>query len=138
MREFSSKPEVTKLEIVLDGKPVYVRSLMAGDKVRLADMQGELAALASKVKAQAANDEAESLGEAAQSVLSKDQYKAWVAYMYEEVFLRLCDGNGKRRFDSSKEGRKAFDALPSDFVEAVYSETHAVLADDEEDAEKNS
>ena len=134
MREFSSKPEVTKLEIVLDGKPVYVRSLMAGDKVRLADMQGELAALASKVKAQAANDDNESIGEAAQSVLSKDQYKAWVSYMYEEVFLRLCDGNGKRRFND----RKAFDDLPSDFVEAVYSETHAVLADDEEDAEKNS
>jgi len=134
MREFSSKPEVTKLEIVLDGKPVYVRSLMAGDKVRLADMQGELAALASKVKVQAANDDAESLGEAAQAVLSKDQYKAWVSYMYEEVFLRLCDGNGKRRFND----RKAFDDLPSDFVEAVYSEAHAILKEDEEDAEKNS
>lgn len=133
MREFSTKAKVDELDIKVDGKPVFVRQLTAGDKLKLSEMQGELASVASAVRQRAATEEIEDLGAAAASTLSASQYKAWVRYMYEYVFLRWCDANGKRRYmDKNK-----FNDLPSNMIEAIYSEAQTLDSESAEDAEKN-
>lgn len=135
MREFSTKGKVDQLDLQVDGKPVFVRQLTAGDKIKLSDMQGQLASAATAIRKQAADGDIEDIGAAAASSLSADQYKAWVKYMFEYVFLRWCNSDGKRKY----EDRNKFNNLPSDLVEAIYAEAQKVdLEETSEDAEKNS
>ena len=135
MREFSTKAKVDQLDLKVDGKPVFVRQLTAGDKIKLSDMQGELASVASAIRQKAANDDVEDIGAAAASSLSAGQYKAWVRYMYEYVYLRWCNSDGKRKYQD----KAKFNDLPSDLVEAIYSEAQKLDAEESaEDAEKNS
>lgn len=135
MREFSTKAKVDQIDLKVDGKPVFVRQLTAGDKIKLSDMQGELASVAANVRKSANSDDAEDLGIAAAGSLTSGQYKAWVKYMYEYVFLRWCNSDGKRKYlDKAK-----FNDLPSDLVEAIYSEAQKLDGEESaEDAEKNS
>lgn len=131
MRDFSSKPQVEKLDISVDGAPVYVRSLNAGDKLALSEKQGEFISLAGQAKAK----DAEEAGLAASQSMTPKQYKAFVEYCYEYVYLRWSDKNGKRKYSS----RDAFDDLPSELVDAIYREASSLGADESaEEAEGNS
>jgi len=131
MRDFSSKPQVEKLDISVDGAPVYVRSLNAGDKLALSEKQGEFISLAGQAKAK----DAEEAGLAASQSMTPKQYKAFVEYCYEYVYLRWSNKDGKRKYSS----RDAFDDLPSELVDAIYREASSLGADESaEEAEGNS
>lgn len=131
MKNFSSKPQVEKLDISLDGAPVYVRSLNAGDKLALSEKQGEFISLAGAAKAK----DAEEAGLSAAQSMSPRQYKAFVEYCYEYVYLRWCDKNGKRKYST----RDAFDDLPSEVIDAIYREASTLGAEENvEEAEGNS
>jgi len=134
MRKFSTKAEVVKLvDLEVDKEAVFLRGLSAGDKVKLAAVQGELISASKNVQS-AANDD-EDLKETAQRVLTKEQFIAWVSYTQLYVFLRWSDGKGKRKYAN----RTEFDELPAELIDAIYAE--AQKADPEEsaeEAEKNS
>jgi len=131
MRDFSSKPQVEKLDISVDGAPVYVRSLNAGDKLALSEKQGEFISLAGQAKAK----DAEEAGLAASQSMTPKQYKAFIEYCYEYVYLRWSNKDGKRKYSS----RDAFDDLPSELVDAIYREASSLGADESaEEAEGNS
>lgn len=131
MKNFSSKPQVEKLDISVDGAPVYVRSLNAGDKLALSEKQGEFISLAGQAKAK----DAEEAGLAASQSMTPRQYKAFVEYCYEYVYLRWSDKSGKRKYSD----RDAFDDLPSELVDAIYREASTTGAEDSlEEAEGNS
>lgn len=134
MRDFSLKPKVEALDISVEGSPVFVRQLTAGDKVRLSEMMGSMAEMAAKVRAAASGTEdAEQLGQKAASMLSADQYRAFSNYQAEIVFLRWCDKDGKRAYND----RAQFDEVPAELVDAIYSE--ATKSDPTEaEAEGNS
>lgn len=135
MKSFSTKPNVEQLDIEVDDAPVYVRQLSAGDKIKLSDSLAELASAASGIKGMAKTDDVEELGAIAASNLSKEQYRAWVSYMYDYVFYRWCNEAGERMYSN----RAKFDALPSDLIEGIYSEAAALDSDvSREGAEKNS
>lgn len=133
MREFSLKPKVEPLDISVDGQQVHVRQLTAGDKVRMSEMMGSMAALAAQVRSSTDATDAESLGKAAASSLSGDQFKAFTAYQAEVVFVRWCNKDGTPRFAD----RAEFDQVPAELIDAIYTE--ASKGDpSEKDAEGNS
>lgn len=135
MKSFSTKPKVEQLDIEIDGATVFVRQLTAGDKIKLSDSLAELASAASAIKGKANTGDVEELGAIASSALSKDQYKAWVSYMYDYVFLRWCNSDGQRKYTN----RGTFNDLPSDMIEAIYAESSKIDGESSQgDAEKNS
>jgi len=135
MKSFSTKSRVEQLDIEVDGSPVFVRQLTAGDKIKLSETQGQLAAAAAGIRDKAQSVDVEEIGAVASASLSPDQYKAWVSYMYEYVFLRWSNSDGKRRYTD----RKAFNDLPSEMIEAIYVESAKIDGEaSAEEAEKNS
>lgn len=135
MRDFSTKPKVEQIEVSVDGSPVFLRPLTAGDKIKLSALQGELASSAAAIRAKAESGDADDIGQVAASSLSKDQYRAWIEYMNEYVFLRWSNSDGQRKFTD----RRKFNDLPSEIIEAIYVEASKLAGEESaEAAEKNS
>ena len=116
-KKFSLKPEIEKLDIEVDGEPVYVKQLSGGDAVQLAEMQGEMAALASKVRTKTGSDDPEEVEEVAAQELTPSQFKTFSLYQFDLVFVRWCNQDGTPRFTD----REAFDSVPSELIKAIYS-----------------
>lgn len=128
MKNFSLKPKVEPLDISVEGDQVFVRQLSTGDKVRLSESLGQIAAMAAQVRAKAADESAEGLAAQAERMMSPEQFQKFVDYQAEIVFLRWCNEDGTRRWKS----REEFDELPADLVDAIYTESSKGEVDEAE------
>lgn len=135
--DFSSKAQVHKLDeeqVTVDGKPVYVRDMTVGDRTAIAPMLGDLSSAAKSLqKAAKAEEEGESLRDAAEQSLSPSQFQSLIEYMTEYVFRVWCDQKGNRKYTD----RSKFDEVPPQLVDAIYREAQKVTEVSAEEAEKN-